>query len=902
MDKDKIHYRFGMDYSQLPPLPEDPLDRLPYFQSLKNLITSEKDKIRAWHQNGAGGREVIQVHTRLMDDIIMYLVDSLVALDKYANASPLKELTVIAVGGYGRGELNPCSDIDLLFLRPKNIKRSTDNFIQDLTSVLWGIGLDIGQSVRTVQDCLALAKQDLTIKTSMIETRFLTGNKENYEKFSKSIQKNILGKNVRAFLNSKVKEKYDRHGSGDAVVSDPEPDIKDGPGGLRDYHTALWATAVRFGCLSFREIGPNDAIADEELDMLYESVNFTLRVRNELHYLVGRKTDIMTREIQKDLARNLGYRSFNPAEAVEKFMRDYFLHATNIYRYSETIFQLCYQKKSAIKKVFSTFTQKSLTDNYYADQSMLFFKGDADELFHENKHLILEAFTLCQEHGLTLDYTLKRQIRRHKNLFDDAFIQDTVLHDFLFTLLNKPKSENTLRLMHDTGILGCILPEFGNMHCMVSYDFYHRYTADEHSLRMVGFLEELLTPAGKKKVEKIAELYANCTSKDLLKLTALLQALGKTHQSDCTARQALLEKVSQRLKLDTEAQETMIFLIENLNEMTETALHQDIYQPEVLQSFAKKVATCQRLDLLYIMTYVQLRAVAPGTWTSWKKVALSELYNRTQLYIDNPESLHEQPRTTKLEVYRQLRWECPASEIESHLQQMPDDYLLSTRSEEVVLHIRLIRSLQDKLFIMNHQYNEEGGFHLLTFCCQDKLDIFDKLLGTLTSKNINILGARIYSKRDGIVIIAIEIERSDRLDGDNLKIWKDVKEVLTEVLEGRKNLKNLLASRIPYNSKDRSNNAIIPKIKIENPPDGQFTLIRVEARDHLGMLYKIAKTFANASIQIHRAKIATQGDRGIDVFYVSLRNEKLVYPKLIRNTKERLVHALLMEKLEDIPN
>jgi [protein-PII] uridylyltransferase len=300
------------------------------------------------------------------------------------------------------------------------------------------------------------------------------------------------------------------------------------------------------------------------------------------------------------------------------------------------------------------------------------------------------------------------------------------------------------------------------------------------------------------------------------------------------------------------------------------------------------------------MTYVELRAVAPGTWTSWKKVVLSELYNRARQYIEDPELLHEQPRTTRLEVFRELRWECSAGEIESHLMQMPEDYLVSTRSEEVILHFRLIRSLQDKLFIMNHLYNEEGGYHLLTFCCQDKPEAFDKLLGTLTSKNINILGARIYLKRDGVMIIAIEIEKSDRLDGDNLKIWKEVKEVLTEVLEGRKDLKTLLASRIPYTSNNRSGSAVIPKIKIENPMDGQFTLIRVEARDHLGMLYKIAKTFADFNIQIHRARIATQGDRGIDVFYVSLRNEKLVFPKLIRHIKERLVHALLMEKLEDI--
>lgn len=901
MNVKSIHYRFGIDFAPVQKIPENPTDRLPYFNAFKDLLKNEKSKIRSWHRTGAGGREVIQAHTGLIDEILRHLVASLGEQETYADASPLDEFALIAVGGYGRGELNPCSDIDLLFLRPNRIKRSTNNFIQEVISLLWGIGLEIGQSCRTLQDCLALAKEDLTVKTSMIETRFLIGDKTQYEKFSASIAKNVLKKNIRTFLDAKLKEKTDRLASGDAVIGDPEPNIKEGPGGLRDYHNSLWATAVRFGCLSLREIGHNDAISDDELDILYESVNFSLRVRNELHYLLGKKSDVLNLEIQKDLAANLGYEAENPAKAVEKFMRHYFLHATNISRYSDTIFQLCYQSRPSIKKVISSFTQKALSDGFYMSDSTLTMPGDAGELFQNNRSLLLTAFDLCRQHDLEPDYQLKRQIRLHKHLIDDAFLNSAVIKDFLFSLLEKPDSEKVLRSMHDTGVLGQLIPEFGHVHCLVSYDFYHRYTADEHSLRMVGFLEGLATPLGKQKVPELAEIYEQSPRKPLLKITALLQSTGKDRGREASAIQKnLLSDAADRLQLDSQDKETLSFLVENLYEMVETGLHQDIHQREVIERFARTVATCDRLDLLYLISYVELRAVAPGTWTSWKKVVLSDLYQRTKQYILRPESLDEQPQAIREGVYKAMHWESPLSEIEDHLDRMPDDYLLSTRPEEVALHIRLIRSLQDKPFIMNHGYNEEGGYHLLTFCGQAKLEVFEKLMGTLTSKNINILGTRIFLKKDGIVIIAIEVEKSERLTADNLEVWKEVKELLADVFEGKKDLRTLLATRARFAPKVPEKTAIVPKIQIDNPAEGPFTVIRIEARDHLGMLYKIAKTFAEFNIQIHRAKIATKGNRGIDVFYVSLRNQKVVFPKLIRRIKERILHVLLMEKLEDI--
>ena len=623
------HYKFEVDFNPVRQIPADPKERLPFFTAFKRLLLQEKEKIQAWHRRGAGGREVIQAHTSLIDKVIRHLITQLVTLEPYSKSKILEEFALVAVGGYGRGEMNPYSDIDLLFLRPEKFQKIADEYIQDLISIFWGIGMEIGHSCRTIKECVQLAREDMTIKTSMIETRFLIGHKGIYEKFNHYFDKNVLKKNIKAFLESKLKEKYDRYGTEDGLVCAQEPNVKEGLGGLRDYHTALWATAVRFGGLSLREIGANDMISTQEINDLYESVNFILRVRNELHYLKGKKTDVLGLDIQKDLAKNLGYIAETETARVENFMQDYFLHATNVFKLSHTIFELCRQSKNRLQSVLASFTQKPLGHGFISKGPALALEGDAKEIFQNDKTLLLKLFYLCMENDLRPDIQLKRHIRRYKHLLDDEFIKTrgAEIKEFLFSILKGSESVKSLRLLHESEILGQVLPEFGQAHCMVNYDFYHRYTADEHSMRMIRFVEQLANSNG---TEEFAKIYQDLPEQFLLKFAFLLMSIGKDHGSQTRSNQiTILSSIAERFRLIPRRLQLVSFLIENQNEMIETALHRDIYQPDIIQGFAKKAGNEEGLKLLYLMSYAELRAVAPGTWTSWKNVLLSELYRST---------------------------------------------------------------------------------------------------------------------------------------------------------------------------------------------------------------------------------------------------------------------------------
>ena len=469
-------------------------------------------------------------------------------------------------------------------------------------------------------------------------------------------------------------------------------------------------------------------------------------------------------------------------------MRDYFLHATNIYNFSEVIYKRCLQKgQPYFKKVIDHLQKKDLGNGFYDLKSVLHFEGNAEETFARNKGLLLDLFDLCRERGLEeLDPQLKRQIRLHRRLLDEEFLKGSQAPAFFSALLDLPNSEKTLRLMHEVGILGQILPEFGHTYCLVKYDFYHRYTADEHALRMVRFLERL-DGAVEGDLLELSRIYSALPRRGLLKLAALLHSLGSDpRQPTRQPHKYLLSAAAARLKLEEEEQDTLAFLLENLHEMTEIAFHQEIQDLSTIQDFARKAGSLQRLDLLYLTSYAELKAVAPETWTSWKRFLLSELYRYTKDYLQHPESFHKQSSSTRLEVCKALYKDFFMWELQAHLDMMNDDYWMSTTPATVALHIRLLRSMGNKPFALQTDFNASGGYHNLTLCYRRDDDSFKSLVGILTAKNMNILGAQIFLRPDRVVISTLQVEQRAGEESEADAVWREVGENLQDILENRK--------------------------------------------------------------------------------------------------------------------
>ena len=895
-------HQFDLDFSSVRQIPADPKVRLDYFRTFKNLIEQEQQKIKEWHRTGAGGREVIQALTALIDEVIRQVVMSLSELEAYQSKNLPDTFALVAVGGYGRGELNPGSDIDLLFLLQRKMNSTLDRFIQDIISVLWGIGLEIGQSCRTVKECQLLAQDDPTIRTSMIETRFLTGNYPLYQNLRNSVRKNVLKRKAKEFLNENLKTIFASSETREGVTSHPEPDIKNGPGGLRDYHAALWTVAVSFDGVSLQEIQRSDVVTPKELGQLAKSVDFLLRVRNEAHYRKNKKSDVLEMGIQKKLAANLGYPGPDDKGDAEAFMRDYFMHATRIRHICADIFYRCLEVKPTLQNILTQLQQTHLENGFVVKKNKLSAQDLNEDQLKKDLSLFIKIFQLCQQHGLQPDTQLNRLIRQNAELVGSRFIASPPVADFLLGVLGHPHSENVLRLLHEANLLAQLLPEFGQSQYRISFDFYHRYTADEHALRMVHFLENLADRSD-KKLKTFQERYNETDHRAILKLACLLHSLEKEGEEIPTSKiRESLSRVFRDLALTPEQRDLLVFLVAELHTLKEFAFHEDIHDPAIIRRLGDIAETPQKLDLLLLMSYAELNAVAPGTWTSWKRNLLTEMHQRTRDYLVRPESLKEKPQTTRQSVYSKLADQFPKEIIDRHLETMPDDYLHAAESDEIVEHIRLVEKKGDDDFAIQFIDQPSGEFFDLILCGQSNSGLFKNLVGTLTARALNILSAQIFSRKDGLVVIIVQVgsQKAINIFGSVETVWKDIESHLKDLLGETKTLKSLLKERTRLLSEEPGEAAIEPHIRVENHSDNPFTLIRIEARDHPGMLYKIAHTFREFGIRPHRAQIATRGGRGIDVFSVSLDGRKLNFEPLIERVKERLINTLLVKKLEDL--
>jgi [protein-PII] uridylyltransferase len=876
-----------------------PAQRSDAIACLRQFVRDESARLRQAHLAGASGSVIARQLAGVIDQVIVESYHFLWNSPPFARSRQRPRVGIVAVGGYGRGDLNPLSDIDIVVLHPPQADELSEQLMIQLTLFLTDVRLDVHYSNRSVANCIQMARRDLATKTALIEARPLVGDAALLEQFSRTVQRELLRKGVGQFIQAKVEERQRRHAHYYGTVSVREPNVKESPGGLRDYHTALWVGATRFGARSLGALEAANVITAAERHRVAQAYDFLLRVRTDLHFAQPWKNDVLAMEVQHDTAIRLGYGGEDPRLAVEPFMREYYRQAREIYRFCTRVLDRCRPHERGLGKVLEYMLRKELDYGLTVSRGEIALKERGKDPFRERPALLLEIFAQAQQLGAGLSEDVKALIHANLGAIDDAFRADRQHSRLFLELLRGRRAARTLRLMHEVGVLSAYVPEFAQITGLVHHDLYHKYTVDEHTLRAVEYLDELPDTA-EKELREFAKLFQSIPNPEVLRLALLYHDVGKTQGIDhVEASVALFRAAAPRLGLSDKNADQVELLVKHHLLMNHLAQRRDITDPKIIADFAEAVRNVENLKMLCVLTYADTRAVGPDIWTVWKGALLWELYMRTYQHFTREdevvvtgEALIEQ---VKREVLAGLSGRLPEAVVDEFFRAMPYKYVVSTPAATIIHHVQLVAGLQERQLATKHTHHHDLGFSELMICTPSKAGNFAKIAGTLAANKINILGAQIYTRNDGLAVDTLQIESLENKPILDERLWQRLNEELYAVLvEGRD--VTYRPARTLQTKKERA--LPVPTvIEVNNRISDMYTVLDVTTQDRLGLLYLITTTLFELGINIHLAKVSTEATRAIDVFYVTdLMGEKILDEQALDMIQTRLQEALTLEE------
>jgi [protein-PII] uridylyltransferase len=842
--------------------------------TIKALLNEEDARIRERHFAGAGGSEIVQLRTSLIDRTLREAYASL------TSTSPMPAL--LAIGGYGRGELNPFSDIDIMFLcrDEKDRKRSPE-----LLYLLWDAGLDIGYSVRSIDECVSLARRDIKIRTSLLESRLIAGDPALYESFLRSMRSEIFYWKAAVFIAEKIAERNATRQKYGGSIYLREPNIKEGAGGLRDFHTALWISFVHFRVSSLADLVSAGIITEGQYAVFLRSRNFLWRVRNEIHYLSGRKNDHLTFDLQERVAKDFRYRDSAHLLAVERFMKTYLLFARNIRDFSNIV------SDAVLRKPARRWYMRTLKLGSFSLIGRTLVPA-SEQVCREDPASIMTAFAIAQSRHAVFSDKLKSMVRGCR-MGDEVRTSPAAASAFISVLDNPDNLFETLTLMKDLGTLGRYLPEFRSIQALAKHDYYHMYTVDEHSLIAVRNLQNLwagLFPGQAILFNAIKGL----KKRWVLMLAALLHDLGKAYRSGHEYKGVgLAEAILTRLGVAEEDRQQVLFLIRNHLLMSSISQRRELTDQKVIADFARRIHDRETLTMLYLLTYADISAVNPGAWTQWKAALLQDLFVRTLDHIDRSVQIVEEENARMIAASHKIKVNAAGlfsdRDIDTFLFTMPRQYILHTSVNKVIEHMKMMKRLPDEKLVIQYHHNTDRGYTELTVCAYDAYGMFYRTAGTIASKNLNILRAQVYTSKSGVMIDMFQITDPEGKLYPYDDAWESVRSELRAALMGSYKPPepgSSYASRsIPA--------AITPTVDFDNDTSDSFTIIDINARDRVGFLYRISKTLYDLNLDIGSAKIVTEGVRVMDSFYVTdLLRKKITDGVRLERIKDTMLKVL----------
>jgi [protein-PII] uridylyltransferase len=874
------------------------LDRGPFITPLRASLTAGRDEIRRRFEATGDGAALVREQSFLVDQLIRVMFD-LVTGEIYPLPNPTsgERLAIVAVGGYGRGELAPYSDIDLLFLLPYKRTPHTEQVVEYLLYLLWDLGLKIGQATRSVEECLRQAKADLTIRTGLVEARYLWGEQALFNELKRRFDSDIVRGSAAQFVEAKLAERDARHQRVGDSRYQLEPNIKEGKGGLRDLHTLFWIAKYIYRTDDVGKLVDLGVLSMEESKRFDHAQSFLWAVRCHLHYLAGRAEERLTFDLQAQIARQMGYADDAKSRGVERFMKDYFLVAKDVgdlTRIFCAILEADQKRKRRLSWVRWGAGRREL-GGFILDGEWLTIP--AEDFFKTNSVALLRLFQVAQAHGLDIHPRAMRAVSQSLRLVDGLREDPEANQLFLDILTSRKDPETALRRMNEAGILGRFIPDFGRVVAQMQYDMYHHYTVDEHTLFAIGILHKIETGLLKEEHPLATELAATIVSRRALYLAVLLHDIAKGRGGDHSEiGERIALELGPRLRLSGEETETVAWLVRWHLLMSGTAFKLDIGDLKTVGDFVERVQSPERLKLLLILTVADIRAVGPNVWNGWKATLLRELYHRAIEVMSGGLTVEGRDLrvATAQAAARRLLPDFSEEEFTTFAALGYPFYWLSFDPETHARHARLMREaeLTGAPLTVEKRVDQQRSVTEITLYTADHAGLFSRIAGALAISGANIVDARIMTMSNGMALDTFwvqdlagrQFDRPDKL----ARLAVIFENVLSGDLKPHREL-----TRPPAFVSRLQVFTVMPRVLIDNKASASHTVIEVNGRDRPGLLYEVTRELTRLNLQISSAKISTYGEKVVDVFYVkNLFGHKVEQPTKLSEIQNALTAVL----------
>ena len=852
-------------------------------QRLKIALQEGRAKAEQMLLKDRHGRGCAERICRMEDEIIRLLYEfTRKHLYPSQNLSEAERMAIVATGGYGRGLQAPGSDIDLLFVLPYKQTAWGESVAEAILYCLWDLGLKVGHATRSIDECIRQSKADMTIRTAILEARFLLGDQALFDEMVKRFDEEVVRGTAAEFVAAKLGEREERHRRSGQSRYLVEPNVKDGKGGLRDLHTLFWIAKYVYRVREPSELIARDVFDRGEYQVFRHCEDFLWSVRCHMHFLMGRAEERLSFDIQREIAVRLGYTEHPGQQDVERFMKHYFLVAKDV---GDLTAIVCAELEDSHAKSVPVLSRvmarlrpvkrRSLneSDDFIVEHNRILCARP--NVFERDPVNLIRIFHLAQKHNLAFHPDAMRLLRRSLKLIDAKLREDDEANRlFLEILTSQNDPETVLRRMNEAGVLGRFVPAFGKIVAMMQFNMYHHYTVDEHLLRCIGILAEIEhdghndTPLCNELIHKLQP-----GSRAVLYVALFLHDIAKGRPEDHSIAGArVARRYGARLGFSAADTELIAWLIENHLVMSSVAQSRDLSDRKTIENFAAVVQSAEQLKLLTILTTADIKGVGPGVWNGWKAQLIRTLYYETEPVLTGgfSEVNRAQRVTVAQQEFREAMKAVSADWLEGYIAKHYPAYWLKVDLEHKIAHANFVRSTEDtdKSLATMTRFDETRAVTELTLLAPDHPWLLSIIAGACAMGGANIVDAQIYTTTDGRALDTISITREFDRDEDEERRAARIADTIEKALRGQLRLPEMVGKRAVSKGRIRAF-ALEPTVTINNQWSHRYTMVEVTGLDRTGLLYEMTATISKLNLNIASAHVATFGERAVDVFYVT---------------------------------